>query len=477
MKALWLGILVSSGAWAAEPTLHVDLGAGQALDLILVRSGEFTQGSPVDEAGRGDDELQRPVNLTQDFYLGRTSVTRGEWECFIKETGYRSEAESGTSGGFGWDGKALVQRKEFTWRNPGFPQTPEHPVCLVTFPDAEAFCRWFEKKSHRKTTLPTEAQWEYACRAGTSTPWHGGGPDTRDLVAWHKGNAGDGTRPADFKQSNAWGLVIGGNVGEWCLDWYAPYDVSTTVNPRQDNRNLSDKPRRVLRGGSWSRDAKNSRSAARYRADPRSRNADIGFRIVCLTTAIAPMVEAPLDAPVRTPAHIDPPQPVLPEPPSRPSSGSFQSHSGEIQVDHMIPGLACLIIPVGLVGFFIWLATRWGKTTSPFVSTSPQVHPRPIPTQTIRKVADGFWINSSLAAGTPIDLRYAVNGETIEQTLIYQPGPEGQFVYTGTMPDKVTVSGTGALPPALSLAPLLFANRDETVSTASSRPTMFPPAY
>lgn len=143
----------------------------------------------------------------------------------------------------------------------------------------------------------------------------------------------------------------------------------------------------------------------------------------------------------------------------------------------MIPGLACLIIPVGLVGLFIWLATRWGKTTSPFVSTSPQVHPRPIPTQTIRKVADGFWINSSLAAGTPIDLRYAVNGETIEQTLIYQPGPEGQFVYTGTMPDKVTVSGTGALPPALSLAPLLFANRDETVSTASSRPTMFPPAY
>lgn len=475
MKALWLGILVGGGAWAAEPALHVDLGAGTSLDLILVRSGEFTQGSPLEEAGRGDDETPHPVKLTQDFYLGRTSVTRGQWECFIKETGYRSEAETGSSGGFGWDGKALAQRKEFTWRNPGFPQTTDHPVCLVTFPDAEAFCRWFKKKSHHQTTLPTEAQWEYACRAGTSTPWHGGGADASDLVAWHKANAGDGTRPANSKQPNPWGLIIGGNVGEWCLDWYAPYDVSASVDPRQDNRNLSDKPRHVLRGGSWLREAKNTRSAARYRVDPRSRNADIGFRIVCLTSVIVPVVEAPLEAPIPPPSRMDPVRRESPTlPPGNPIPVPVQTVR---QVDHPISGLLCLIIPVGLVGLFIWLATRLGNTASPFVSNSPPVLPRPIPTQAIRKVADGFWINSSLETGTPIHLRYAVNGETIEQTLIYQPGPEGQFVYTGTMPDKVTVSGTGDLPPPLALTPLLFPNRDESVSPARNRPTMFPPAY
>ena len=180
MKALWLGILLTGFTTlirAAEPTLRLDLGGGAAIDLVLVPAGEFTQGSPADEPGRGTDEDQRLVLLTHPFYISRTAITRGQWERFVAETGYRTEAETGTSGGFGWDGKALVQRKEFTWRNPGFPQTADHPVCLVTFPDAEAFCRWLEKKSRRKTTLPTEAQWEYACRAGTTTPWHGADSD------------------------------------------------------------------------------------------------------------------------------------------------------------------------------------------------------------------------------------------------------------------------------------------------------------
>ncbi|MES2923444.1 MAG: SUMF1/EgtB/PvdO family nonheme iron enzyme [Verrucomicrobiota bacterium] len=466
MKALWLGILIGGGAWAAEPMQHIELGGGQSMDLLLVRSGEFIQGSPVEEAGRGDDETPHPVMLTQDFHIGRTAVTRGQWECFIKETGYRSEAETGTSGGFGWDGKALAQRKEFTWRNPGFPQTADHPVCLVTFPDAEAFCRWFEKKSHRKTTLPTEAQWEYACRAGTSTPWHGGGADACDLVAWHKGNAADGTRPAGSKQANPWGLIIGGNVGEWCLDWYAPYDDGATVDPRQDNPNLSDKPRRVLRGGSWLRDPKHSRSAARYRVDPRSRNADIGFRVVCLTSVIAPVVEAPLETSIPSPQRENPP----PAPPIRAAAPEVELH----QVDHMMPGWLCLLIPLGLLVIVIRLIVRGRNTTAPFVSPSPPVLPRPNPT--IRKVVDGFWIQSGLAVGTPVHLSYLVNGENIEQSLIYQPGAEGQFVYTGTTPDKVTISSTGDLPPPLSHRAAPFSDR-ETDSPVRSRPTMFPPAY
>ena len=459
MKVFWISLMICGAAWAAEPTLHVDLGAGQSLDLILVRSGEFTRGSPAEEPGRGDDETQHPARLTHDYYMARTSVTRGQWERFIAETHYRTEAETGTSGGFGWDGKALSQRKEFTWRNPGFPQTADHPVCLVTFPDAEAFCRWFEKKSRRKTTLPTEAQWEYACRAGTSTPWHGGGDDG----AWHKGNAGDGTRPADSKQANPWGLIIGGNVGEWCVDWYAPYDVSAATDPRQDNRNLSDKPRRVLRGGSWLREAKYSRSAARYRVDPRSRNADIGFRIVSEASVIAPIVEAPLGMPTTAPTRVE----EVPPP-----SNSRGPDVAVQETDHMIPGWLCLLIPLGILVVAIRMVVRGRNATSPFVSTSPPVLPSP----SIRKVADGFWIRSRHPVGTPIHLSYLAGGQTVEQTLVYQPGPEGQFVYTGMMPDQVSVSGTGDLPssdspPPLHRSPPPFPDREV------SRPSIFPPAY
>src|SRR5688572_17764924 len=138
---LSVGILLLAGmAFAADPSLKLDLGGGTTMDLVLVPAGQFTQGSPATEANRATDEIQRNVRISRDYYIGRTAVTRSQWERFVVETRYRTEAETGTSGGYGWDGKALSQRKEFTWKNPGFQQTAEHPVCLVTFPDAQAFC-------------------------------------------------------------------------------------------------------------------------------------------------------------------------------------------------------------------------------------------------------------------------------------------------------------------------------------------------
>ncbi|HEY1121254.1 MAG TPA: SUMF1/EgtB/PvdO family nonheme iron enzyme, partial [Haloferula sp.] len=342
-----IGVLLFAGvAFAADPVLKLDLGSGSTMDLVLVPAGQFTQGSPSSEASRSSDEAQRQVQISRDYYIGRTAVTRDQWERFIADTRYRTEAETGTSGGYGWDGTALSQRKDFTWRNPGFPQTAEHPVCLVTFPDAQAFCAWLEKKSGRKVTLPTEAQWEYACRAGTTTAWHGANAE----IAWHKGNAGNSTHPVDSKPANPWGLFIAGNVSEWCLDWYAPYSAGDAVDPRQDNPNLSDKPRRVLRGGSWNRGASNTRSAARYRADPRSRNADIGFRILCSTeVAVAPKPPAAAELPpveADTPSQPTP-SPQIPTPYEEPPQRSRSSSPSLIPA--LFKGLFCLLIPVAIL--------------------------------------------------------------------------------------------------------------------------------
>lgn len=478
LPAAFIALLAGICA-AAEPALKLDLGNGATLDLIRVPAGEFTMGSPETETGRGSDEAARPVTLTHDFYLGRSAVTRGQWERFIAETGYRTEAETGTSGGYGWDGAVLAQRKEFTWRNPGFPQTPDHPVCLVTFPDAQAFCAWLTKKTRREITLPTEAQWEYACRAGTTTPWHGEDP------AWHKGNAGNGTRPVDSKPANPWGFSIGGNVSEWCLDWYAPYPAGAAADPIQTNPNLSDKPRRVLRGGSWIRDAKNTRSAARYRADPRSRNADIGFRVVAALEAAPPPrprpaaeeVLPPVEA-TEGPMEVLPPAPPReappfkgPEPRSNPSSG-FRG----------IAGLLCLLIPIGLV---ILLVRQFAKpkATPPTLDflDRPNMPPARPP---IRKVDDGFWIDGNWPEGTLLRLRYVVAGVAAEQELLYRPGIEGQFVFTGGFPESVSVVAAeggeelASIPPPFAGDPPPFPRDDDDDRREERRrPPTFPSAY
>jgi sulfatase modifying factor 1 len=472
-----LSMCASCLAMAAEPALRLDLGGGVTLDLCKVPAGTFTQGSPAEEPGRGTDEDQRSVRISRDYYLGRTAVTRGQWERFVSETGFRSEAETGTSGGFGWDGAALVQRKQFTWRNPGFPQTADHPVCLVTFPDAQAFCAWLERKTQRKTNLPSEAQWEYACRAGTTTPWHAGAaPADGDRCAWHKGNAGNGTRPAGAKQPNSLGLVMGGNVAEWCLDWYAIYQPGEAVDPQWDNPPLSDKPRRVLRGGSWLRDAKNTRSAARYRADPRSRNADIGFRIVCAGELSAPPTKpVPVPEALRAEAELGavppPPAPASEHPAPMPRSRGFSFGS-------IVSGLCCLMIPLAIILVLIRLVARSQATSkNPLAARhEPSLVPSPV-----RTVDDGFWIDGNWPAGTALRLHYLLGGAATDQELIYRPGPDGHFVYTGSRPDAVSVATDGAadvLQPSRpsTVPPVLTTHRDDR-DTGGSVPPIFPSAY
>ncbi|AGP40068.1 formylglycine-generating enzyme family protein [Sorangium cellulosum] len=415
-----VALLAPAAARAADPApaLAIDLGGAQ-LDLVLVKEGRFRQGSPPAEAGRGDDEAPREVTLSRGFYLGKVPVTVGQFKRFVEQTGYRTEAEVGASGGFGFDGKGLSQRKEFTWRAPGFPQTDQHPVTLVTFKDAGEFARWLTQRTGRAFDLPTEAQWEYAHRAGTQTRFYAGNDDAAAAaIGWFKGNAGSGTRPVGQKQPNAFGLHdMSGNVYEWCRDLYAPYAPGPAVDPEQTSAPGGDKPRRVLRGGSWLKDAKHLRAAARYRNDPGSRNADNGFRVVAALEASAPAAAAPSPAAPAGSARAP-----------RSSSGSTAA-----TVAFVGGGLVVASAVIGLIGVLVHRATR----RKPMPGAPPGV--------TFRPQGDGFWLHAPPHLhGSVLHYRCLVKGAMRRTSVPIEASPRGQFVYTGGVPSAVEAEQLGA---------------------------------
>ncbi|WP_437777026.1 formylglycine-generating enzyme family protein [Sorangium sp. So ce1097] len=417
-------VLAPSAAAAADPppAIAVDLG-GVQLELVLVKAGRFRQGSPPGEAGRGDDEALRDVTLSRGVYLGKYPVTVGQFARFAQETGYRTEAEVGASGGFGFDGKGLSQRKEFTWRTPGFPQTDQHPVTLVTFKDAGEFTRWLTQRTGRAFDLPTEAQWEHAYRAGTQTRFHAGDDDgAAALIGWFKGNAGSGTRPVGQKRPNAFGLHdMGGNVYEWCRDLYGPYAPGPAVDPEQTSAPAGDKPRRVLRGGSWLKDAKHLRAAARYRNDPGSRNADNGFRVVAALEASAPPGAAPAPAAPR-PAGA-----------TRAPRSSFWSTASAGMIAALVGGVLFLAsVVIGLVGALVSRGARRRRVVGapPGVTFQPQ--------------GDGFWLNAPpYLYGATLHYRCFVNGVMRRGSVPIERSRRGQFVYTGGAPSSVEVEQLG----------------------------------
>ena len=465
--------------------MALPLGGGVELKIVRVEPGSFRQGSPENEVGRGADETEREVTIWRGFYLGKFPVTRGQFARFVGEMNYRTEAETGTSGGFGWDGAKLAQRKDFTWRNPGFAQTDDDPVVMVTFGDAQKFLGWLSRKAGTNVELPTEAQWEYACRAGTASAF----PNGEDGV-WHKGNAGNGTKPVGQKPLNAWGLGdMNGNVWEWCADWFAPYAPGPQTDPVQRASNLSDKPRRVLRGGSWLREAKDCRPATRYRNDPQSRNADNGFRVMAfqLATPRAAIPQPPAVALERTTEERD--RIVVNQPDAR--APELPRGQAVTRVSWGFGSLGCVCIGTALlvvvvVSLFRRII-RSGGGSAPGVSVPNLAMPGlgaagggslsgPMRT---RVVDDGFWIEGELPRGAVVSCRYLVNGQQQQSEVTADGTPGGQFVYTGSRPGNVSivvVPGTGptqttrrGFPPA---SPFVGESDDDVRRSSSP-----PPAY
>jgi sulfatase modifying factor 1 len=273
-------------AIAAEPAAQpkeVVNSIGMKLRLIPV--GSFTMGTSKEEIDRllkafpglrgewfEDECPAHQVRITRPFYLGAYEVTVGQFRKFVADAGYKTDAEKDGKGGYGWTetvGK-VEQEPKYTWRNPGFAQTDEHPVVNVSWNDAVAFCKWLRQKEGQTYRLPTEAEWEYACRAGTTT-WYSCGDDPEMLAT--VGNVADATAkeklsklqalsyiaardgyvftaPVGRFQPNDFGLYdMHGNVWEYCADRYAAWYYA--VSPADDPSGASVGAGRVFRGGGW----------------------------------------------------------------------------------------------------------------------------------------------------------------------------------------------------------------------------------
>lgn len=306
-------------AWARHIGQPREVTNSIGMKLALIPSGEFKMGSgesaeetaaffkktydkdyqKADSSPFKSEHPQHRVRITKPFYLGTHHVTLGQFRRFVEDSGYKTDAEKAKRpGAWGWNPEkdAFEFNGERSWRNVGFEQTDEHPVVNVSWNDATAFCEWLSRKEGKTYELPTEAQWEYSCRAGTQTRYcNGDDPEELPKV----GNVGDATAKARFPNwtptikasdgyvfaapvgqfaPNAFGLCdMHGNALQWCADWFGEdyYRKSPEDNPMGPGVGNV----RVYRGGSWLEGPVSARSASRNQAPPESANNLTGFRV------------------------------------------------------------------------------------------------------------------------------------------------------------------------------------------------------
>jgi formylglycine-generating enzyme required for sulfatase activity len=214
-------------------TLTLDLGNGVTMKLVLIRAGKFMM---------GEEGNQHEVTISKPFYMGVTEVTQAQYQAVMGA-------------------------------NPSQFKGPTNPVDSVSWDDAVEFCRKLSEKTRKAVRLPTEAEWEYACRAGSKTRFCFG--DTEEGLgnyAWYDANSSRTTHPVGQKKPNAWGLYdIHGNVWEWCADWYEDYPRGAVMDPQ----GAASGSQRVSRGGPWEGGIGLCRAAFRARDNPGH-----GFRVV-----------------------------------------------------------------------------------------------------------------------------------------------------------------------------------------------------
>ncbi|MDA0746794.1 MAG: SUMF1/EgtB/PvdO family nonheme iron enzyme, partial [bacterium] len=235
-----------------------ELAGGDSVEMVWIEPGTFTMGSPVSEPGRKEDEgPQHQVRISQGFYMGKYEVTQAQWKAVMNTRP--------------WSGESRVQ------------ENPEHPAVYINWAGIQTFVQKLnEVAGDSLYRLPTEAEWEYACRAGTTTMWSFG-DDENEMGehAWYKGNAYDVDEeyghPVGLKRPNSWSLYdMHGNVSEWMQDLSRTYTADAQVNPVGP----ASSPTGVWRGGSFLREAADTRSARRYRGSKSADVGYIGFRLV-----------------------------------------------------------------------------------------------------------------------------------------------------------------------------------------------------
>ncbi len=267
-------VFAPSAAFAAARERTVPLPDAEPLRFGWIEPGTFQRGSDENEAGRDRDEGPRhQVTLTKGFFLGVHEVTQGQWLAVMGEnpSAFRHEAD------------ALLR-----------------PVDSVSWQECRRFIARLEARGLGRFRLPTEAEWEYAARAGTTTAYPWGGDARESAVharAWANSRSAGTTHPVGTKPANPWGLFdLAGNVWEWCADWYGPY----AGGPQTDPTGPATGTERVFRGGSWNDFAPAQRSANRHRHAPDGRYTAVGLRLVLEAEAPRPAPAAAPPRPERT---------------------------------------------------------------------------------------------------------------------------------------------------------------------------------
>ncbi|MBF0278971.1 MAG: formylglycine-generating enzyme family protein [SAR324 cluster bacterium] len=284
--SLFVCLLFGSGCKPAKDISE----HGPPKNFIRIKPDQFEMGN---KKGHEDEQPVRLVHITKPFYISDHEVTVLEFAEFVESTGYKTEVEQ-REGCYFWTGKKFVQEKDKNWKNPGFSQQDDHPVVCVSWNDTQAFIEWKNQlHSNYQVRLCREAEWEYAAKGKSETPYFWGDETSKTCEYANGGDleyrekyplflaikCNDGfanTGPVKSFQKNPFGLYdMSGNVLEWVQDWYGKYPDGEIDDPKGPFKGS----RRVGRGGSWYNSADSLRSTHRVSNLPHVGGSIFGFRL------------------------------------------------------------------------------------------------------------------------------------------------------------------------------------------------------